>query len=723
MDSHDAELATLGMDSADHEPELPSAVQDLIRHLERRPPILSDRPLEEFFPERESLLTNRGWRSKVRLRVLEAIGSCKTFEHLHVEDFCGGNISRLSASEWELVLRGYRSSTYLQGISLWGLTWTSLAEMESLCLQLGRILGSSSVTFAQILDCGLSARCFLNLASGLRENSESKLKHLNVRNAWQDMTALKHVADLISSAANLDTFSFGCQSDPTIDMDDSAVRTLSQALIRSSVLEELRLEEVEGRAAVLLLNALAGDDGNRSIECLKLRRLSGIGDCIPELFTSNRSLRKVTLADIKMRPEECRVLGKAIRDNVTTTTINIVNYGNYGDPLCRISLEGLEQLACAASSDFKDPVLHLETNLRDNDALMSALDLLGRVLCGEIKSIERFGLITSAPGSNLERIDSILPMNEKTGETSVLKILQLSGMSENIFKGIWKQLLWNLRSNTSVTTLDLHMERLDKEAALTEEEFRDLMGLLQVNLTLRKIDFSTPWIARDAFARDGKSWLIQEALKQNQERAVYMSEFREAKLKFGDAKAGRLFLCGSPRADPNWLTNAFLGELIALGQDFQAQEFEAFDKTMLLDSYTSKDGFVSESVFAQLIETFLGKQPRLQNVDREVIEKILFNLDLCFKLEDTSQYFIPSFIREYASMDEQKHQAGAHTGSMAWDSRFRTPQFAGIRIQCEDQTTMSLTAAFFPRFQVRLNHGCKYPVLCNKAYVDVNTLI
>ncbi|BFI21360.1 hypothetical protein MPTK1_8g02075 [Marchantia polymorpha subsp. ruderalis] len=990
MDSHDAELATLGMDSADHEPELPSAVQDLIRHLERRPPILSDRPLDEFFPERESLLTNRGWRSKVRLRVLEAIGSCKTFEHLHVEDFCGGNISRLSASEWELVLRGYRSSTYLQGISLWGLTWTSLAEMESLCLQLGRILGSSSVTFAQILDCGLSARCFLNLASGLRENSESKLKHLNVRNAWQDMTALKHVADLISSAANLDIFSFGCQSDPTIDMDDSAVRTLSQALIRSSVLKELRLEEVEGRAAVLLLNAFAGDDGNRSIECLKLRRLSGIGDCIPELFTSNRSLRKVTLADIKMRPEECRVLGKAIRDNVTTTTINIVNYGNYGDPLCRISLEGLEQLACAASSDFKDPVLHLETNLRDNDALMSALDLLGRVLCGEIKSIERFGLITSAPGSNLERIESILPMNEKTGETSVLKILQLSGMSENIFKGIWKQLLWNLRSNTSVTTLDLHMERLDTEAALTEEEFRDLMGLLQVNLTLRKIDFSTPWIARD-----GKSWLIQEALKQNQERAVYMSEFREAKLKFGDAKAGRLFLCGSPRAgktqlrqtlmriiqgkswfgnkwrelwrtkgievellqnndemqisiwdlagqwifrtlqnilftqtknfcvflfvyssfcektnspkpyssfqieleewlifitsstkitghnlpqvlvvishkdkmrsnsltwahsiveelrkrfakcvdlcpsqecflidarkkkhviplkncifeifqkllseksprvpdlcfhlssllvtntkytrscplwpskkfhefcvpslkqfipstsvhsvdhssiltsvisylndvgsiiyipnldhlivDPNWLTNAFLGELIALGQDFQAQEFEAFDKTMLLDSYTSKDGFVSESVFAQLIETFLGKQPHLQNVDREVIENILFNLDLCFKLEDTSQYFIPSFIREYASMDEQKHQAGAHTGSMAWDSRFRTPQFAGIRIQCEDQTTMSLTAAFFPRFQMFMRrklisemHVPKETVTCSRHYL------
>ncbi|BBN18364.1 hypothetical protein MPTK1_8g01980 [Marchantia polymorpha subsp. ruderalis] len=1001
MDSQAAGLGTREMASADDKPELPTAVQDLIRRLEGRRldgvwkesdgmmqlPCLINPELEEFFPERASLSTNIGWRSQVRLRVLEAISSCTEFNILDVEEICGGDISRLTASEWELVFRGCRSSTSLHRMIAERLKWTSLAEVERWCLQLGKILGNCSA--ADFEDCALSARCFLNLASGLRENSASKLKNLGVWNAWEDMNALKHVADVISSAAQLKILRFGSQSDRMIDMDESVVRALSQALIQSSSLKTLSLEGVEGRAAVLLLNALAGDDGNLSIECLRLSRLFGIGDCILELFTSYPSLREVTFSAIEMRPEECRVLGKAIRDNVTIPTIHIENYI---DQLCG-PLERIEEIACAASSDDKDPVLHLKIHVREEDELMSALSLLGRVMRGEIQSINSFRLDTSwisTSGSNLERIESILPMNESTGKTSVLKVLVLTRISEDTFKRIWKQLLCYLRSNTSLSTLRLFRESLDREEAVNEEELRDLMGLLQVNLTLHRIDVSTPMCLQC-----GKRELIGEALKQNQERAVYMSVFREANLKFGDAKAGRLFLCGSPRAgktqlrqtlmriiqgkswfgnkwrelwrtkgieveflqnndkmqisiwdfagqwifrtlqnillpqtnnfcvylfvyspfcektnspkayssfqteleewlifitsstkitghnlpqvlvvishkdkmtssslawaysiveelkkrfatcvdlcpsqecllvdarkkkhviplknrifdifekllseksprvpqlclhlssllvtntrdsrvcplwpskkfhdfcapsfkqfipstsahfvdhssiltsvisylndagsiiyipnvdhiivDPNWLTNAFLGELIALGQDFQVQESEAFDRTMSRDSYTSKNGFVSESVFAQLIETFLDKQPRLQNVEREVLEKILFNLDLCFKLEDTSQYFIPSFIREYASMDEQKHQAGAHAGSMAWDSRFGTPQFAGIRIQCKDRTTMSLTAAFFPRFQMFMRrklisemHVPKETVTCSRHYL------
>ncbi|OAE35341.1 hypothetical protein AXG93_4491s1210 [Marchantia polymorpha subsp. ruderalis] len=55
-------------------------------------------------------------------------------------------------------------------------------------------------------------------------------------------------------------------------------------------------------------------------------------------------------------------------------------------------------------------------------------------------------------------------------------------------------------------------------------------------------------VSGTSWETDGKSALIQEALEQNQKRAVYMAEFREARLAFGDAKAGRLFLCGSPLA-------------------------------------------------------------------------------------------------------------------------------------------------------------------------------
>ncbi|OAE26975.1 hypothetical protein AXG93_1707s1000 [Marchantia polymorpha subsp. ruderalis] len=299
------------------------------------------------------------------------------------------------------------------------------------------------------------------------------------------------------------------------------------------------------------------------------------------------------------------------------------------------------------------------------------------------------------------------------------------------------------------------------------------MGLLQKNLTLRAIEVSgTSW------QTDGKAALIQQALEQNRKRAEYMAVFREARLAFGDAKVGRLFLCGSPLAEfippsssysldrssmmssiksylndvgsivhipnldyiivnPNWLTNTLLGELIAFGQNFQAQDSESSDRW---SSYTSKDGFVSESVFARLIEEFLEKQPHGQrSVDREVLENILINLDLCFKLEDTCQYFTPSFIPGHASMEEgsagesmvsetiTEHasmEEESAVQSMAWKTWNETSKFAGMRIQCQDARTMSLTAAFFPCFQMFMRRKLisemgvpKEKVTCSRHYL------
>lgn len=154
--------------------------------------------------------------------------------------------------------------------------------------------------------------------------------------------------------------------------------------------------------------------------------------------------------------------------------------------------------------------------------------------------------------------------------------------------------------------------------------------------------------------------------------------------------------------DPNWLLNTFLGELIALGQHFEAQEFESSDRT---SSQHREDGFVSESVFAGFIEEFLGKKPHQQRgVDKEVLENILVNLDLCFKLKDTSHYFITSFIREYASMEIQNHIEEMHVESMHWKNRGDTPHFVGIWMQRWKNNVI----VFFPRFHVRLDHDLIY---------------
>ncbi|BFI43211.1 hypothetical protein MPTK2_8g16140 [Marchantia polymorpha subsp. ruderalis] len=983
----------------DEEPELPSAVQDLLRRLEGkgqplRLPDLSKPEFREFFPDSELISTITGWRSQVRLRVLEAIGNCNTFEDLTVKAICGGDISRLTAREWEIVFRGFMSSN-LRVIFVEEIKWSSDAEVESWSLQLGRILNSSSVTDLTIWRCGLSARCWLNLASGLRGNCESKLKRLVLWSAWEDLSAVKHVADMINSAPLLQTLILG-ESSKT---DDEAVGMLSQALIQSSSLQELTLNGVEWGAA-LLLKALAGDDGNRSIERLILVRMDGLGDCLRQLLTSNPSLKEVNLWDLRMSPEEWQQLGESIRDNATATNINVQSFRGEDE---EDVWKSIEALAGAASSDVKDPIVELSL-FPDSDYLLS-LNLLGRVLRGELKSLKSFHirLMDEYSGSNEDGLEGILSMNGNTGETSVLKKLELRAVQKDVLKYLlrcfrvntslthlslinskieeeaFRDLMGILRGNTSLTHLDLDGVEVYGEK---EASFRDLMRVLQVNLTLQEIN-----VQRTRWNKDGKAAQIEEALKQNQKRAVYMSVFREAKLSFGDAKASRLFLCGSPLAgktqvrqtlmrivkgkswignklkelwrtqgieveflqnddksqisiwdlagqgifrtlqnvifpqsnnfciflfvyspfreedssekdetcfeteleewlsfitsgtrvtghslpqvlvvithkdkipysslewaqdivgrltqrfanfvdlhqevfylnarkkkeviplqkhifeilknllsekspqvpqlcsrlssllftntkehrvsplwsfktfhefcadsltefipsssahsvdreritssiisylndvgsiisipnldyiivDPNWLTYTLLGKLVALGQNFRPQKSVSFESS----PYISKDGFVSKIGFVRLMEEFRRRHPHGQGVvATKVLEDILINLDLCFKVEDPSRYFIPSFIPQHASTEKQTAE------QLAWETRDETSQFIGIRIECQDRVTMSLTAAFFPCFQMFIRrkliskkHVLKENVNCSRIYLQLS---
>ncbi|OAE27607.1 hypothetical protein AXG93_2520s1030 [Marchantia polymorpha subsp. ruderalis] len=302
----------------------------------------------------------------------------------------------------------------------------------------------------------------------------------------------------------------------------------SQSLIQSSSLTELKLWEVKWRES-LLLNALARDDGNRSIERLLLTNMDRLGGCLRELFTSYPSLKEVTLEDLQMNPEEWRQLGEVIRDNVIKTNTIVV----FGDALDVLEeRESIEALACAASSEDKDPTVELVLRTRDEDELI---------------------------------MESILSMNGQNGETSVLKRLSLFVDD----KHVWKELLLCLPGNTSLTHLDLCDNTLDEEA------FRDLMGLLQVNLTLQEID-----VAGTSWARDGKKGLIQEALNQNQNQAAYVSVFIETKLKFEDARAGRLFLCGSPLAGKSKLRQTLMK--IVQGKNWFANKWNELLRTKAL---------------------------------------------------------------------------------------------------------------------------------------------
>ncbi|KAL3687257.1 hypothetical protein R1sor_013566 [Riccia sorocarpa] len=118
--------------------------------------------------------------------------------------------------------------------------------------------------------------------------------------------------------------------------------------------------------------------------------------------------------------------------------------------------------------------------------------------------------------------------------------LQIHGAewSPTVLEDSWGHFFHHLRENTSIRTLDLV-----SAGGLNDENFRDLMDLLQVNFILQLVTFAdTQW------ERDGKSALVQAALERNAKLAGYFSVLGAAQLSFDGAKAGRIFLCGVPFA-------------------------------------------------------------------------------------------------------------------------------------------------------------------------------
>ncbi|KAL3698108.1 hypothetical protein R1sor_012184 [Riccia sorocarpa] len=79
------------------------------------------------------------------------------------------------------------------------------------------------------------------------------------------------------------------------------------------------------------------------------------------------------------------------------------------------------------------------------------------------------------------------------------------------------------------------------------------MNLLQENIYLEGVTVPVAW------ASEGKNALVQEALRRNTAQATYFSILHSAGLPFGEARAGRVFLCGEPFAGKTQLRASMIG--------------------------------------------------------------------------------------------------------------------------------------------------------------------
>lgn len=312
------------------------------------------------------------------------------------------------------------------------------------------------------------------------------------------------------------------------------VKVLTNALVKCSPsLEKVTLGMRMGfGVSDILLDVFTGTDSNQSISLLCVQQLSVDVDALSRSISLNESLKGVFMnADYEWFRNDWKRAGKSLSSNFTLNDFEVVLWK--GLPASHFeSLRGLLD----AANKRADPIIKITVSGRAGLASKSTCLFLVSVL-RELNSVKALRLdfydVQQSQRFELHRIFDVLTLHE-----CKLQSLELEWCKGKGIEGGWKKLFDSLRSNSSLTHLGLK-SNLD----LCDESFKDVMSLLEVNVTLKTLDYSgTRWEA------EGKGPLIDEALKRNAERESYIGVLKEAKLKFQKARAGRLFLCGSPYA-------------------------------------------------------------------------------------------------------------------------------------------------------------------------------
>ncbi|KAG6551196.1 hypothetical protein Mapa_007432 [Marchantia paleacea] len=153
-------------------------------------------------------------------------------------------------------------------------------------------------------------------------------------------------------------------------------------------------------------------------------------------------------------------------------------------------------------------------------------------------------------------------------------------------------------------------------------------------------------------------------------------------------------------ANPNWLTNVFLGRLIGMGQGFQ----QAAESNPGAENPISSDGFLSQFQFNTFVVDNLLQQLQTDGYTRfnlKNVQSLLESLDLCYKvsgINGESRFFLPTLVKVESSTQLQWN-------SFALEKEF--PVYMGLRIRCKDPRRTFLSTGFFPKFQITMWRSMK----------------
>ncbi|KAG6542278.1 hypothetical protein Mapa_016307 [Marchantia paleacea] len=167
-------------------------------------------------------------------------------------------------------------------------------------------------------------------------------------------------------------------------------------------------------------------------------------------------------------------------------------------------------------------------------------------------------------------------------------------------------------------------------------------------------------------------------------------------------------------ANPNWLTNVFLGRLIGMGHGFE----HAAESNSGAEYPISSDGFLSQFQFNTFVLDHL-----LQRLERDgyagfdhmTVQSVLESLDVCYKvpgINGESRFFVPTLVKVESYTPLQWNCPPVEKELYA---------YMGLRIRCRDPRRTFLSTGFFPKFQITMwrsmkhetgfNYNCNYNII------------
>ncbi|KAL3675297.1 hypothetical protein R1sor_025245 [Riccia sorocarpa] len=497
---------------------------------------------------------NRGRR--LRAKLLVAIGKCETlkdFDNLFLIDL------PLQPKECEVLLKPMKANYQLERI-VWRLdilpagSSRHIGELVKGAGNLKTFILRGSMGLPELQ--GIAERFPLELAaiaSSLQGHKHGTLATF-VAGRVDDLT--NDIVKIISSAPHLSHIKlYGPCS-----MDETTKVVLCAALKECSDLKRVTLENSSER----ILEVLAKVYGQRFpdlqvwiLESLKLKRPLGLAGlaCLASSNICNLQIQLCPTIKHSCSLEEWQRVGRSLIRHPTLRVFEIIiEFESEAHEEYTVQLG--KELAELWKASRKSPLLDIKVQIlpirADKDVILKFLeDALKDTYLKEIqlewvgKNPERFksfaemvGANTSVRSLRLHEVSLCRMFDERKvhgGQMSPTVLEDYFYPEATLISGRRE---YHLRENTSIRTLDLFATM-----GLNDENFRDLMDLLQVNFILRDVKLKdTRW------ERDGKSALVQAALERNAKLAGYFSVLGAAHLSFDGAKAGRVFLCGLPFA-------------------------------------------------------------------------------------------------------------------------------------------------------------------------------